>query len=164
MLKYFIGFYICFSFSHAVVTALLLHVKSDDLFHFSYENVAFYCRPAAITTIDQLRLNAQAQPVCRDKAKNFIQKYPFSNKQYAYKLHEEQKYLLVGFKKDCFVMLDAGTSFSEHLLEKGFAKLQNKLEDSFLNSTLYKKLKRSQDRAEYHKRGIWEDPVLAHCF
>ena len=164
MLKYFLTFYISFSFVNADITALLLHAKSDYLFHFSHKDVAFYCRPAAVTTIDQLLFRKDIQPVCKNKAENFIKKYPFSNKQYAYKLHIEQKYLLLGYKKDCFVMLNAGRSFSEHLLEEGFAKLQNKLGDSFLNSTLYKKLKRSQDRAEYHKRGIWEDPILANCF
>ena len=79
-------------------------------------------------------------------------------------LHKEQKYFLKGLKEDCFIMLNGGVSFSEHLLEKGFAKLQKKLDEKFLNSTLYKKLTRSQRRAEYHKRGIWEDPTLANCF
>ena len=164
MLKYFLTLYLCFSFVNANITAILLYTKSDYLFHFSHKNIAFYCRPAAITTIDQLLLTPEIKPVCKNLAENFIKKYPYSNKQYAYKLHEEQKYHLLGYRKDCFVMLNAGTSFSEHLLEEGFAKLQNKLDDVFLNSTMYKKLKRSQDRAEYHKRGVWEDPVLANCF
>lgn len=61
-------------------------------------------------------------------------------------------------------MLNAGVSFSQHLLEEGFAKLQNNLDDEFLMSTHYKKLQRAQERAEYHKKGIWEDPVLSNCF
>ena len=164
MLRYLLLLFFSFLSGSANISVILLHTKSDYLFHFSHKNIAFYCRPAAVTTIDQLLLKQELQPVCKDKAQKFIQKYPFSNKQYAYKLHIQQKYFLLGLKKDCFIMLDAGTSFSEHLLEEGFAKLQNGLGDKFLNSTLYKKLKRSQDRAEYHKRGIWEDPILANCF
>ena len=164
MLRLILLLSFCFSFAGANFSALLLHTKSDYLFHFSYKNTAFYCRPAAITTIEQLLFKPELQPICKDKAQQFIKKYPYANKQYAYKLHEEQKYFLIGFKEDCFVMLNAGISFSEHLLEEGFAKLQEKLGEAFLNSTMYKKLLRSQNRAAYHKRGIWEDPTLANCF
>lgn len=164
MLKplFLLAFY--FSSVDASFSALLLHTKSDYLFHFSYKNSAFYCRPAAVTTIEQLLFKPDLPPVCREKAQQFIKKYPYSHKQYAYKLHPEQKYLLIGFKEDCFIMLNAGISFSEHLVEEGFAKLQEKLDEAFLTSTLYKKLQRSQNRAVYHKKGIWEDPVLANCF
>lgn len=164
MLRYLLFLSFCFSLSSANFSALLLHVKNDYLFHFSYENRAFYCRPAAVITIDQLLLRTDLQPVCRKKAQQFINKYPYANKQYAYKLHEEQKYFIIGFKEACFVMLNAGISFSEHLVEEGFAKLQEKLNENFLNSTRYKKLLRSQNRAIYHKRGIWEDPTLPNCF
>ena len=164
MPKYLLLLSFCFSVVSANALALLLHTKSDYLFHFSYKDRAFYCRPAAITTIEQLLFKPELQPVCKQKAQQFIKKYPYANKQYAYKLHEEQKYLLIGFKEDCFVMLNAGISFSEHLIEEGFAKLQESLDENFLNSTMYKKLLRSQNRAAYHKRGIWEDPVLPNCF
>ncbi len=146
------------------MSALLLHVNNDYLFHFSYDDTAFFCRPAAITTIDQLSMHSDKPQVCKERAQKFLKKYPYANKQYAYKLHEEQKYYLIGHKDECFVMLNAGVSFSEHLLEQGFAKLQNNLDEKFLNSTQYKNLKMSQGRAEYHKRGIWEDPLLANCF
>lgn len=146
------------------MSALLLHVNSDYLFHFSYNDIAFFCRPAAITTIDQLLMYPDKPKVCRQKAQLFLRKYPYANQQYAYKLHEEQKYALIGHNDECFVMLNAGVSFSEHLLEQGFAKLQSHLDEEFLNSTQYKNLKKSQDRAEYHNRGIWEDPVLSNCF
>ena len=149
---------------HANFSALLLSARSDYLFHFSYNDIAFYCRPAAVTTIDQLLFFPKLPKVCKEQSHKFIRKYPYANKQYAYKLHEEQKYYLLGLKEDCFVMLNAGVSFSEHLLEEGFAKLQTKLDDEFLNSTLYKKLKKAQDRAEYHKKGVWEDAVLSNCF
>jgi endonuclease YncB( thermonuclease family) len=149
---------------HANLSALLLGARSDYLFHFSYNDIAFYCRPAAVTTIDQLLLTPKLPKVCKEQAHNFLRKHPYANKQYAYKLHEEQKYYLLGLKQDCFIMLNGGVSFSEHLLEKGFAKLQNNLDDAFLTSTMYKKLKRAEQRAEYHKRGIWEDPILANCF
>ncbi len=149
---------------HANFSALLLSVRNDYLFHFTYENIAFYCRPAAITTIDQLFFYPKLPKVCKEVANKFLKKHPYANKQYAYKLHEEQKYFLKGYKEDCFVMLNAGTSFSEHLLEEGFAKLQNNLDDEFLMSTHYKKLKLAQDRAEYHQKGIWEDPILSNCF
>lgn len=61
-------------------------------------------------------------------------------------------------------MLNGGESFSSHLLEQGFAKIQTKLDEVFLNSVRYKKLEQAQKRAQYHKRGIWEDPVLVNCF
>ena len=134
------------------------------MFHFSHNNIAFYCRPAAIHTVEQILFFPKLPKVCKERVDKFLRKHPYANKQYAYKLHREQKYFLTGFKEDCFIMLNAGVSFSEHLLEEGFAKLQNNLDDTFLSSTMYKRLKKAQDRAEYHQRGIWEDDILPNCF
>jgi endonuclease YncB( thermonuclease family) len=145
-------------------SALLLEVDNDYMFHFSYHDTAFYCRPAAIDTIDQLSLYPDKSKVCLEQAQSFIKKHPYANKQYAYKLHEEQKYEVVGLKDECFVMLNAGVSFSEHLLEQGFAKLRTNLSSEFLQTTEYKNLLRSQQRAEYHRRGIWSDDILPKCF
>lgn len=164
MFKSLIFFLLGLSSVSANFSALLLHVDNDYIFHFSHNDIAFYCRPAAIDTIDQLSFYADKPQVCRDRAQSFLRKQPYANKQYAYKLHVEQKYYLMGLKDECFVMLNAGLSFSEHLLEKGFAKLRQNLDAEFLNSTLYKNLKKAQERAEYHQRGIWEFPELSQCF
>lgn len=145
-------------------TAILLKTDGDMRFHFTVNNQAFYCEPAGVTTLAKLYNKKGLSPFCKTSLVRFIQKYPYANKQYAYVLHLEQKYYIHPYEKSCFIMLNSGISFSEHLLENGFARLEKSFNASFSGSALHQKLQMAEKRARYHKRGVWSDETVSNCF
>lgn len=145
-------------------TALLINSESDALFHFRYQGRAFSCEPAAIVTLTQLYYSKGLAEGCRKALVAFAQKYPYAAKQHHYLLHEDQTYYIHPYKEKCFIMLNGGISYSEYLVENGFAKMQSTFENGFFGSPLYQKLQKAQKRATYHGRGLWKDPMVSSCF
>jgi len=148
----------------AQFTALLKRIEHNDRFHFSYKDTAFSCEPAAVISLTRLYNNKSIDKVCKRHIDDFVKEHPFVPYQAKLLMHEEQKYLIRPLKERCFIMLNAGTSLSEYLIEEGFALLPKKPEPDFIGTPLYDQLVLAQKRAKYHKRGIWQKPGLLNCF
>lgn len=158
----FLFFHVCL---FADITALLLQVDNNAQAHFSYEDSAFSCKHAAIITLTQLYHSKNSDTSCQRAIEGFIKKHPYISYEAKAIFHTMQKYHLIAFKKACFVMLNGGVSFSEHLLEKGYAMLDDRIAKSqFSKTALYAKLLEAQNRAQYHQKGIWSNQVVVNCF
>lgn len=143
--------------------ALLHTIDNNHFFHFSYKEIAFNCKAATVVTLGMQLENNTTSTQCRQSIQTFFKKYPKIPLAYQYVLHEDMTYTIKPYGKECFVMLNGATSWSEYLLEEGFAVLSNVIELNFLNSAGYERLKLAQDRAKYHKRGLWSDIMVKNC-
>lgn len=150
-------------FLWADFNALLLEVDNNYFFHFSYNDVNFNCEAAAITTLTQFALEHNDSKTCVKAINNFFTREPKAPKMHHYVLHEDITYSITPLDKKCFVMLNGGTSWSEYLIEKGYAVLESNLDPMFMLSAHYHQLERAQKRAQYHKRGLWSDIMIKNC-
>lgn len=118
---------------------------------------------AAIDTIGQYMNSPALSKTCKESFMDFQKHDPKEKYAYAYVLHENITYNIKPYGKECFVMLNGGTSWSEYLIEKGYALLSKSISPDYINSVGYEKLTLAQNRAKYHKRGIWSDIIVAQC-
>ncbi len=148
----------------AEFSALLKRIEHNDLFHFSFHDIAFSCEPAMVITLTKLYNVKSLGKVCKEHINSFVKEYPYVPYQAKLIMHEEQKYMIKPLRERCFIMLNSGISFSEHMIEKGFAILPKKPEPELIGKPIYENLKLAQKRAQYHKRGVWQKPSLLNCF
>ncbi|KIM10866.1 MAG: hypothetical protein KU37_09085 [Sulfuricurvum sp. PC08-66] len=144
---------------------LLKSVGANNVMRFLDKSQPFYCYTAAINTHETfLDSNATSQ-ACKTQMHLQLRRDPIMRYAYAYALHEEIAYTLEAYEgNSCFMWLDGGRTWSEYLLEKGYALLKNSHSEAFIKTTLYAKLQRAQERAKYEHRGVWSDETLAECF
>lgn len=164
-MRIFLSFFLFSLFLKADVLALLLHIDDNSHFHFTYQDQAFSCQTAAVTTLTKLYFKDNMGDACKEEIVHFLKQYPFIPYTAKTTLHEQQKYHLIPYQQNCFIMLNGGITLSQKLLESGYAKLDDEMITKRFSSTaLYASLQRAEARARYEGRGFWKNQVLVNCF
>lgn len=144
------------------VVALLKSVENNHSLHMKQKQKAFLCKPYGVDTVSQLVLRADVNGSCMEYLKNFRRSDPKEKFFAVSLLYIEQQYSVEGIEDACLLHLTSGYSYSEALLEKGYARVPpGKIyKDSILNNRFMK----AEKRAKSTDVGIWADVNLRNCF
>lgn len=135
-------------------------IDNSDII-FKYQQNQFHCYPYGVFTFEKLLENKKAIAECKESVKKFYKKVPQA-KSFA-RVHYElyQFYHLEKMKNQCIIYSNGTKSYSEVLLENGYALLDQNLNDEVWKFKFY----RAQKRAEILKKGVWKEEyfLLKEC-
>lgn len=144
------------------IVAFLKSIENNHTLHMSYQGKAFVCRPYGVDTISDLAFRTDTNSSCRGYIDDFRRVDPKERFFAAFSLHVEQQYSVEGIEDTCLLHLSSGHSYSEALLEKGYARISafQSVEDALLNYRFKKAVKRAKNT----KAGMWSDVNIRNCF
>lgn len=142
------------------LVSLLKSIENNHTLHMSYRQQAFVCTPYGIETVSELLLRTDLNSSCFQYIRDFRESNPQEKFFAATTLHIEQQYSVEAVETLCLLHLSSGHSYSEALLEKGYALISPQLKDTEL---LYR-FEKAQLRAKIKKEGIWSDEKIRGCF
>lgn len=128
----------------------------------SYHQQTFVCTPYGIETVSQLLLRTDLNSSCLQHIGDFRASNPHEKFFAATALHIEQQYSVEAIETLCLLHLSSGDSYSEALLEKGYARISPLLR--LKEFELFERFERAQLRAIKKKEGIWSDARIRDCF
>jgi len=144
------------------VVALLHSVEDNHTLHMGYRQQRFICKPYGVETVSELILRFDVNSSCRDHLKNFRRSNPKEEFYAAASLHVQQQYSVEGIESLCLLHLSSGHTYSEALLEKGYARMpRGKI---YKDVILKYRFKNAVQRAKNTKAGIWSDLNVRNCF
>lgn len=150
-------------FLHAekFVDAIYKFAYTDTLLAFTSSNIHFRCNVAGIKTVTNVLNNPQTNSNCILELVNFQKAVPMQKHSPDMILHNYITYHVEPIAKtSCKVMLNAGRSYAQKLLELGYAKVDEKQK---LNLIYMQALKRSQEFAKKEEAGIWKKKKWQQC-
>lgn len=144
------------------VVALLKSVEDNDNLHMVYKQKEFICKPYGIQSINELISSVETNSSCMNYLQDFRKSYPKEKFFAQMRLHVQQKYSVEGIDGKCLLYLSSSHTYSEAILEAGYARMPITLkhDDSFLKY----RFKRALQRAKSSKLGIWSDVNVRNCF
>jgi hypothetical protein len=161
----FLSLFITSLYAQTPFTVILEGIVGNNLMRYSIKSAPFFCYSAAVNTHETFINSPNTTQACQTLMQKFIKKNPKMVYAHSYVLHEDITYMIEPHEgNSCFLYLNGGTTYSEYLVEKGFALLKNSHDGDFAKSVAYEKLTRAQARAKYHKKGVWGNARLANCF
>ncbi len=127
-----------------------------------YKQKAFVCKPYGIESVSELVQRTDVNSSCMQYLKEFRRADPKEKFFAALSLHVEQQYSVEGMEDSCLLHLSSGYSYSEALLENGYARIEpgQRYEDPLLRY----RFKQAVESAKKNKSGIWSDVNVRHCF
>ncbi len=142
--------------------ALLKKVQNNSALYMSYKQQNFVCKPYGIETVEELLERSDVNSSCKNFLNEFRKQHPKEKVFAAYFLHKQQLYSVSDIKQRCLLHLSTGYSYSEALLEKGYARV---LPDyTFTDVILKYRFTRAVKRAKINKAGLWSDMKVRDCF
>ena len=93
---------------------------------------------------------------------DFRKSYPKERFFAQMSLHVQQQYSVEAIDGKCLLYLSSGHTYSEAILEAGYANIPIGLKND--NSLLEQRLKKALQRAKNTKSGIWTDVNVRNCF
>ena len=164
MIKLQILLFIVFTWNlHAKdVLALVKGVDNNHIIHMVYKQAPFVCKPYGVESISQLVLRTDVNSSCMGYLNEFRRAHPQEKSFAQTSLHIEQQYSVEGLEKSCLLHLSSGSSYSEVLLEEGYARMPIgiKYDDVILEY----RFKRALLRGKSSKAGMWSDVNVINCF
>lgn len=144
------------------IPALLKQVQNNHTLHMKYQQQGFICTPYGIETISQLVERVDVNSSCQQYLRAFRLADPKEEVFASSLLYPQQQYGVEGIESKCLLYLSHQFSYSERLLEKGYARVIPTIEykDPILKHRFNKAIK----RAKITKAGLWSDPNLRNCF
>jgi len=144
------------------LVALVKGVESNHMIHMSYKQTPFVCKPYGVESISQLVLRTDVNSTCRGYLNEFRQAYP-QEKYFAHtRLQVQQQYSVEGLDNLCLLHFSSASSYSEALLEEGYARIP--VDMKYKNFILNHRFKRAVLRAKSTKAGMWSDVNVRNCF
>jgi len=163
MSKIFVLLILLINFIYAQnVVALLKRVENNALLHMSYKQQPFLCQPYAVETVPELLNRTDVNSTCKNYLREFRLAYPKEKAYAASSLHIQQQYSVSSMDGKCLLHLSSGYTYSEALVEKGYARLIPSY--IFEDSVIEYRFKRAVKRAKVKKAGIWSDVNVENCF
>lgn len=145
-----------------VLVALLKAVENNHTLHMHYQQQPFVCTPYGVETVSQLLLKTDLNSSCMQSIKDFRESNPEEKFFAITSLYIEQQYSVEGLDNLCLLHLSSSHSYSETLLEKGYARISPLLR--FKEFELFERFERAQLRAIKKKKGIWSEGAIQNCF
>lgn len=142
------------------LVSLLKSIENNHTLHMSYNQQAFVCTPYGIETVSELLLRTDLNSSCHQHIRDFRTSNPEEKYFAGSTLYIEQQYSVEAVEVLCLLHLSSGHSYSEALLEKGYARISPKLKDT---EYVYR-FEKAQLRAKIKKEGIWSDEKIRGCF
>jgi len=163
MSKIFVVLILLISFVYAEsIVALLKKVENNAALHMSYKQQPFLCQPYGIETVQELLTRTDVNSSCKTYLQEFRLSYPKEKVFAVSTLHIQQQYSVVAIEGKCLLNLSSGYSYSEVLIEKGYARLLPSY--TFNDDLIDYRFKRAVKRAKIEKAGIWSDINVRNCF
>jgi hypothetical protein len=144
------------------ILALLKGVENNSALHMNYGQQPFICRPYGVETVDELAERIDVNSSCRQYLNDFRKAHPKERYYAASLLHAQQQYSVRSIEGRCLLNLSSGHSYSEALLEEGYARVLPLL--VFKDNLLDYRFKQALRRAKIRKLGIWSDLNVRNCF
>lgn len=145
-----------------VLVALLKSVENNHTLHMRYQQQPFVCTPYGVETVSQLLLKTDLNSSCMQAINDFRASHPEEKFFAISTLYIEQQYSVEGLEEACLLHLSSSHSYSETLLEKGYARISALLQ--FKEFELYERFEQAQLRAKKKNEGIWSDGKVQGCF
>ena len=144
------------------LVALLKGVENNHILHMSYKQTPFVCKPYGIESISQLVERTDVNSSCMGYLNEFRREHPQEKFFAQIHLYVEQQYSVEGLDNLCLLHLSSGSSYSEILLEEGFARIPIGIK--YENFILNHRFQRALLRAKSTKAGMWADVNIRNCF
>ena len=142
--------------------SLLKKVENNSALHMSYKQQDFVCKPYGVETVEELLERSDVNSSCKYFLNEFRKEHPKEKVFAASSLHQQQLYSVSGIKQRCLLHLSTGYSYSEALLERGYARV---LPDyTFTDVILKYRFTRAVKRAKINRAGLWSDTKVKDCF
>jgi len=144
------------------ILALLQKVENNSALHMSHKQQTFLCQAYGVETIDALISRTDVNSTCKTFLNEFRQSHPKEKFYAAKKLHIKQQYSVSGVDGKCLLNLSSSHSYSEALLEVGYARIHPNLD--FKDELLAYRFEKAVKRAKVKKEGFWSDENIINCF
>lgn len=146
-------------FASEPVLATLLSVYSNDMQRFTVANYNFTCESYGVVSLSKLLRQKSINSTCKRSIEKFRKKNP-----HLYHLSEtlffiQQQYHIDIRNNQCIIYIKGKKTLGEILLERGLARVDQKLSDKVLVSVY----RNAQRRAKYHNRGMFGSRVAIDC-
>lgn len=149
------------SVSAQEIVALLKQVQNNHTLHMKYQQTSFVCKPYGVQNVSEIVLKTDINSSCRKYIEAFREENPKEKFFAISSLYVEQQYSVEGIEGECLLSLSSGHSYSEALLENGYARLKPGVQ--YKESELKERFERAAFRAQNRKVGIWSDSDLRSC-
>jgi len=144
------------------IIALLKSVENNNVLHMHYKKTPFICTPYGVETVDELMLRMDSNSSCIRYLQDFRRAHPKEKFFAVSSLHVQQQYSVEGMNGECLLYLSSEHTYSEALLEKGYAR--RPVGQSYEDVILKHRFKDAVKRAQNTKAGIWSDINIRNCF
>ena len=158
MKKYFLLLVVHLSLANNL--AQLKNYYENHHFKFYKDEYFFTCHPYGIRTLSEMHAKLDLDKTCKDELVEFRKNDPIEKYFGTYVLDLEQLYHLEAVEAECIIYLNAGKTYNELLLEKGYAYLKN---EEFKYKRLQRKFKEANEKAKKFKRGMYGYEKLVKC-
>lgn len=144
------------------LVSLLKGIENNHTLHMQYKQQPFACTPYGIETVSELVYLTDVNTSCMQYLYEFRVIDP--NEQYfaVQNLRIEQQYRVEGIEGKCLLHLSSGHSYSEALLEKGYARIP--LGTRYKDPIIRYRFKQAERRAKVKKAGLWSNVNIRNCF
>lgn len=144
------------------LVSLLKGIESNHVLHMQYKRQPFICTPYGVETVSELVDSTDVNSSCMQYLKEFRLTDP-NEKYFAIQtLWIEQQYSVEGVEGRCLLHLSSGHSYSEALLEKGYARMP--IGARYKDPVLRYRFKQAERRAKTNRAGLWSDVNVRNCF
>lgn len=144
------------------VVSILKSVQNNHTLHMKYVQQPFICKPFGIETIRQFLQRKDISTSCRQSLVSFIEANPEEQYFALHILKIEQQYSVEKFQGSCLLHLSSGYSYSEALLEHGYARIPSNFQ--YNNAELEYRFNRALEGAKRSKSGVWSNANVSNCF
>ena len=144
------------------IAAFLKTIESNHLLHMNYRQIPFICKPYGIETLSELVYRTDVNSSCMGYLKEYRIVDPNEKFFAVQNLRIEQQYRVEGIGNECLLHHSSGHSYSEALLENGYARIPPQLR--YKDTILRHRFKQAERRAKIKKAGIWSDVNVRNCF
>ncbi|MDF1882181.1 hypothetical protein JHD50_12875 [Sulfurimonas sp. MAG313] len=144
------------------VVALLKSIENNHQLHLRYKQTPFLCKPYGVETISQLVQRTDINSSCMQYLDAFRIEHPKERFFAEMTLKLEQQYSVEGIGSLCLLFLSSEHSYSEALLEEGYAHIP--MSFRYDDPILEYRFKRAIKGAKVKKVGMWSDIKVKNCF
>lgn len=142
--------------------SLLKSVQNNHTLHMKYLQQPFACKPYGVVTLSELMESRELSSSCKKSLLRFTEENP-QEKYFAESLLKiEQQYSVESIQGLCLLHLSSEHSYSEALLEQGYALIWPKGIQG--DKVLEQRFDKALLRAKNTKAGIWSDSDTRNCF
>jgi len=144
------------------LVSFLKSIQNNHTLHMKYLQQPFVCKPYGVETLSELVVRTDTNSSCKQSLNAFRQDNPDEQYFAVSFLKIEQQYSVESIQGQCLLHLSSEHSYSEALLEQGYALVSSAMKKD--DRVLEYRFKKALMRAKNTKAGIWSDAKVRDCF